>query len=89
MVLQQTGSRSSFRYRELPQDDPKRRQPVIHKAKLLLGWRPIVPIEDGLRATINYFSLRILAPEEERRASAPRTSRSRRPRRTAAEEILH
>jgi UDP-glucuronate decarboxylase len=89
MVLQQTGSRSSFRYRELPQDDPKRRQPVIHKAKLLLGWRPIVPIEDGLRATINYFSLRILPPEEELRAIAPRTSRSRRPRRTAAEEILH
>ncbi len=36
-------------------DDPQRRQPDITLANELLGWSPIVPLEQGLEWTIDYF----------------------------------
>jgi dTDP-glucose 4,6-dehydratase len=42
-------------FRPLPLDDPKRRQPDITKAKNILGWTPVVSLEDGLAATLAYF----------------------------------
>jgi dTDP-glucose 4,6-dehydratase len=47
-------------YKELPQDDPKQRQPDITLAKKLLGWEPKVSREEGLRKTIGYFRERVL-----------------------------
>ncbi len=46
---------SVITYQELPEDDPKQRQPDITKARTLLGWEPKVSLEDGLEATIEYF----------------------------------
>jgi UDP-glucuronate decarboxylase len=63
LILRQTGSRSTIETRPLPQDDPKRRQPVITRAMDLLGWKPSITLERGLRATIDYFSLKIFAPK--------------------------
>lgn len=56
IIIRLTGSRSRIVRRELPQDDPRRRKPDISKAQELLGWEPSVDIEDGLQATISYFS---------------------------------
>jgi dTDP-glucose 4,6-dehydratase len=42
-------------FKPLPEDDPKRRRPDIAKAQRLLGWEPQVPLEQGLRETIDYF----------------------------------
>jgi UDP-glucuronate decarboxylase len=40
----------------LPKDDPVRRNPNIARAqKLLGGWGPKVPLEEGIAATIAYF----------------------------------
>lgn len=39
----------------LPQDDPMQRQPVIDLAQRELGWQPLVPLEQGLDPTINWF----------------------------------
>ena len=50
-----TGATSPIVFKPLPVDDPKVRQPDITKAKSRLGWEPRVPLEDGLRKTIEYF----------------------------------
>ena len=50
-----TGARSPIEFLPLPEDDPKRRQPDITKARQLLGWEPQVPLEAGLGETIAYF----------------------------------
>jgi dTDP-glucose 4,6-dehydratase len=48
-------SPSTVVYKTLPEDDPKRRQPDISKARRLLGWEPRVDLEDGLRQTLDFF----------------------------------
>jgi len=62
LILGQTRSRSKIEHRPLPQDDPKRRQPVITRARELLGWSPRVGLEEGLRTTIDYFALHLSTP---------------------------
>jgi UDP-glucuronate decarboxylase len=54
-VIRLTGSKSELVFKPLPADDPKQRQPVIAEAKEKLGWEPVVPLEEGLKHTINYF----------------------------------
>lgn len=54
-IKQLTNSRSKIVYRPLPGDDPKQRRPDIDQARELLGWQPVVPLEDGLKRTITYF----------------------------------
>ncbi|MEM1170278.1 MAG: GDP-mannose 4,6-dehydratase [Cyanobacteria bacterium P01_H01_bin.35] len=46
-------------YKPLPQDDPKQRQPDITRAKKYLGWEPTVPLEEGLKLTIEDFQERL------------------------------
>lgn len=48
-------SRSKIVYKDLPQDDPKQRQPDINLAKEKLGWEPKINLEEGLVKTIDYF----------------------------------
>lgn len=55
-VVQMTGSGSSLVYEPLPQDDPTQRQPDITQARAVLGWEPKVPLEQGLKPTVEYFS---------------------------------
>ncbi len=55
LVIALTQSDSKIEYHNLPQDDPKQRQPNISLAKRLLGWEPSIPLSDGLATTIKYF----------------------------------
>ncbi len=50
-----TGSAAPIEHHPLPEDDPKQRCPDISKARRLLGWEPQVPLEEGLRRTIEFF----------------------------------
>lgn len=59
LIIDLTKSKSSVRYCELPQDDPKQRKPDITLAKNLLNWNPTVSVTDGLSRTIRYFKTRI------------------------------
>ena len=55
IILNLTGSKSKIIYKPLPSDDPIQRCPNITLAKEKLGWSPKVKLEDGLKATIEYF----------------------------------
>ena len=54
-VVELTGSKSKIIFEDLPQDDPKVRQPDITRAQEILGWEPQVPRSEGLKRTLAYF----------------------------------
>jgi len=58
-IVRLTGSTSEIIFTELPEDDPKVRQPDISKARRILGWSPKVGLEEGLGKTIEYFASRL------------------------------
>ena len=55
-IINLTNSSSDIIYKELPEDDPKRRRPDISLANTKLDWKPIIDLEYGLQKTINYFA---------------------------------
>ncbi len=50
-----TGSDSEIAFVPRPQDDPSVRQPDITLAMRELDWKPEVPLDEGLRRTIDWF----------------------------------
>lgn len=54
-ILKLTGSKSKISFKPLPVDDPKTRCPDISRAKKLLKWQPKVPVDEGLKRTIEWF----------------------------------
>ena len=56
-------------FKPLPQDDPRQRQPDITKAKSLLGWQPTIPLEEGLKLTIDDFRDRLGLTHQHLKAS--------------------
>ncbi len=59
-------STSPIVYEPLPVDDPRVRQPNIQLATETLGWKPSVPILEGLRLTLRDFEKRVAAPPKAR-----------------------
>lgn len=59
-VIALTGSKSELIHLELPQDDPKQRQPDISLAKKELDWEPRTELREGLTKTIAYFENELL-----------------------------
>jgi dTDP-glucose 4,6-dehydratase len=55
-VLRVTGSSSEIVYEALPEDDPQQRQPDITRASQVLGWKPEIELEEGLKRTIGLGS---------------------------------
>lgn len=52
------GVEANMKFDPLPQDDPKQRQPDITRARQLLDWNPTIPLREGLKKTVAYFSER-------------------------------
>ncbi|MBI1241480.1 UDP-glucuronic acid decarboxylase family protein [Umezakia ovalisporum] len=46
---------AKINFQPLPSDDPRRRQPDITKAKTLLNWEPTIPLQEGLKLTVEDF----------------------------------
>ncbi len=55
MIISLCRSRSKIIFQSLPDDDPARRCPDISRAKEILDWEPLVPLEEGLKKTIGWF----------------------------------
>ncbi len=58
-IIEITRSKSKIVFKELPQDDPRTRQPDISKAKSILGWEPKVQRKDGLMKAMEYFAAKL------------------------------
>jgi len=62
-VLEITGSASELTFvypkDERIKDDPQVRRPDISKARRVLSWEPRVPLEEGLRRTVDWFRSRV------------------------------
>ena len=54
-IINLTNSKSTIKYLDLPQDDPKQRKPDISLVKEIFNWNPKIKTEEGLKKTINYF----------------------------------
>ncbi|MBW4683890.1 MAG: SDR family oxidoreductase [Komarekiella atlantica HA4396-MV6] len=50
---------AQIKFEQLPSDDPRRRRPDITKAKTLLNWEPTIPLQEGLKLTVEDFRDRI------------------------------
>ena len=53
-----------IKFEPLPSDDPRRRRPDITKAKTLLNWEPTIPLQEGLKQTIEDFRERVKVTEK-------------------------
>jgi dTDP-glucose 4,6-dehydratase len=60
-VLAATGSKSEIVTLPAEIDDPQQRRPDLTRAKSVLNWEPTTTLEEGLRATVDYFRRRIAA----------------------------
>lgn len=58
-----TNSSSSIIYKPLPLDDPMKRKPDITKAIDILGWRPTIKLQEGVKKTFDYFAKLQLSSE--------------------------
>jgi UDP-glucuronate decarboxylase len=58
-VIRICGSESGLTHLPLPADDPRQRKPNITKAETLLGWKPTIPLPEGLEKTVADFRSRI------------------------------
>ena len=58
-VLELTGSKSKIVFKELPEDDPKIRQPDTTRARAILNWEARVQRKEGLKKTIEYFKAQL------------------------------
>ncbi len=54
-VIELTKSKSKIIYEKLPLDDPRNRKPDISLAKKILGWEPLIDINNGINLSIDYF----------------------------------
>ena len=65
-VVRLTGTRATVTHVPLPVDDPRRRKPDISRAQGVLGWSPLVPLEEGLAATCAWFAAELGETQPER-----------------------
>ncbi|KAL8208306.1 hypothetical protein R6Q57_007718 [Mikania cordata] len=65
-VVQETiDPNAKIEFRPNTEDDPHKRKPDISRAKELLGWQPVVPLQEGLPMMISDFQQRIFSDQKE------------------------
>jgi len=61
-IVAMVGSCSGIVHMPIPQDDPRKRQPDIGRARVLLDWQPQIDLSTGLARTIECFGQRLEKP---------------------------
>lgn len=56
MVTAIVGGSGEMNFLELPEDDPRKRNPDITRARTILGWEPKVSLEDGIKKTADWIA---------------------------------
>lgn len=59
LINEITGNSAGVVHEPLPEDDPQIRQPDISRAREVLGWEPVVSLDEGLRSAISWFEARL------------------------------
>jgi dTDP-glucose 4,6-dehydratase len=59
LVLEVTASTSTIEFGPRPADDPAVRRPDVSLAKRVLGWEPMISLDEGLRRTAEWFAKEI------------------------------
>ncbi len=54
-IIKLTNSNQKIVFKPLPKDDPLQREPDISKAIAILGWKPKISREEGMKKTFEYF----------------------------------
>ena len=54
-IIEKIDPSLEIEYKQLPEDDPKRRRPDITLAKKEINWQPNIHLSEGLNKTIDYF----------------------------------
>ncbi len=54
-IIKLTNSNQKIVFKPLPKDDPLQRKPDISKAIAILGWKPKISREEGMKKTFEYF----------------------------------
>ncbi len=49
------GYKNDIIFKELPENDPKKRKPSIDLAKKILNWEPVTNLKDGLNLTFKFY----------------------------------
>jgi dTDP-glucose 4,6-dehydratase len=60
-VTEIVGGSGEIEFLDLPEDDPKKRNPEISKARGILGWEPTVLLEEGIEKTASWMRKRLSA----------------------------
>ncbi len=55
MIVRLAGSKSQVQHLPGRENDPKKRKPSLAKAESVLRWKAKVPLEEGLKRTLEYF----------------------------------
>ena len=55
LISKKLNINEKFVFKELPQDDPLQRKPIIKKAQEKLNWDPKIDLNSGIDKTIEYF----------------------------------
>lgn len=55
MVIRLTNTKSQMIQAPMPDDDPRQRKPDISRAQQKLNWQPVIPLEEGLKKTIEWM----------------------------------
>jgi dTDP-glucose 4,6-dehydratase len=59
LIRDLVGSESPVEHIELSRDDPRLRRPDLTRARSLLGWSPVTPLDEGLPRTLEWLAGRL------------------------------